>query len=110
MKVNDVSIAATPEVLKRKLGAEYLKDICLDASAFLDGSLLVPVAAGTAVQKNGRKSSGDGSNVYGITLNDTYPENPNTAVIVASAVINGANSTATSSDRTALASKTVLFE
>ena len=96
MKVNDVSIAGTPEVLKRKLGAEYLKDICLDASAFLTGSIIGPVAAGTAV--------------YGITLNDTYPENPNTAVIVASAVINGANSTATSSDRTALASKTVLFE
>lgn len=111
MKFSDTSLSATPEVLKRKLGAEYLKEITLDASAFLDGSVLSPkVPAGTAIQKDGKLSSGDGSDVYGITLNDTYDDNPNTSVIVASAVINGANSTATSSDRTALASKVVLFE
>ena len=98
MKVNDVSIAATPEVLKRKLGAEYLKEIEIHSSAFTNGKL----AAGSAVTKAGKKSAGNGSDVYGITLNDCYDDNPNTSVIVAFAVINGANTTATSSDRAAL--------
>ena len=98
MKVNDVSIAATPEVLKRKLGAEYLKEIEIHSSAFTNGKL----AAGSAITKAGKKSAGNGSDVYGITLNDTYEDNPNTSVIVAFAVINGANTTATSSDRAAL--------
>lgn len=106
MKYSDVSIGGTPEVLKRKLGAEYLKEICLDATAFTNGFL----AAGSAITAAGKKSKGDGSDVYGITLNDAYDDNPNVSVIVASAVINGANSTATSSDRTALAAKVVLFE
>lgn len=98
MKYSDVSIAATPEVLKRKLGAEYLKEIEIHSSAFTNGKL----AAGSAITKAGRKSAGNGSDVYGITLNDTYEDNPNTSVIVAFAVINGANTTATSSDRAAL--------
>ena len=98
MKVNDVSIAATPEVLKRKLGAEYLKEIEIHSSAFTNGKL----AAGSAITKAGKKSTGNGSDVYGITLNDCYEDNPNTSVIVAFAVINGANTTATSSDRAAL--------
>lgn len=98
MKVNDVSIAATPEVLKRKLGAEYLKEIEIHSSAFTNGKL----AAGSAITKAGKKSAGNGSDVYGITLNDCYDDNPNTSVIVAFAVINGANTTATSSDRAAL--------
>ena len=98
MKFNDVSIAATPEVLKRKLGAEYLKEIEIHSSAFTNGKL----AAGSAVTADGKKSAGNGSDVYGITLNDCYDDNPNTSVIVAFAVINGANTTATSSDRAAL--------
>ena len=98
MKYSDVSIAATPEVLKRKLGAEYLKEIEIHSSAFTNGKL----AAGSAITKAGKKSAGDGSDVYGITLNDTYEDNPNTSVIVAFAVINGANTTATSSDSAAL--------
>lgn len=106
MRYANVSIETTPEVLKRKLGAEYLKEIEIHSSAFTNGKL----AAGSAITKAGKKSAGNGSDVYGITLNDCYEDNPNTSVIVASAVINGANSTATSSDRTALASKVVLFE
>ena len=98
MKYSDVSIAATPEVLKRKLGAEYLKEIEIHSSAFTNGKL----AAGSAITKAGKKSAGNGSDVYGITLNDCYEDNPNTSVIVAFAVINGANTTATSSDRAAL--------
>ena len=104
MKYSDVSINGTPEVLKRKLGGEYFKEICLDATAFTNGFL----AAGSAVAADGKKSSGDGSDVFGITLNDAYSDNPNVSVIVAFAVINGANTTATSSDRAALSN--LIFE
>lgn len=104
MKYTDTTISATPEVLKRKLGAEYLKEITIDATAFTNGKL----AAGSAVAADGKKSTGNGSDVYGITLNDCYSDNPNVSVIVAFAVINGANSTATSSDRAALTN--LIFE
>lgn len=98
MRYADVSIAATPEVLKRKLGAEYLKEIEIHSSAFTNGKL----AAGSAVTKAGKKSAGNGSDVYGITLNDCYEDNPNVSVIVAFAVINLNSTTATTSDRAAL--------
>ena len=98
MKYTDTNISATPEVLKRKLGAEYLKEITIHASAFTNGKL----AAGSAVAADGKKSTGDGSDVYGITLNDTYSDNPNASVIVAFAVINLNNTTCTTSDRAAL--------
>lgn len=98
MKFSNTSIGATPEVLKRKLGGEYFKEIAIDSTAFTNGFL----AAGSAVAADGKKSTGDGSDVFGITLNDCYDDNPNVSVIVAFAVINGANSTATSSDRAAL--------
>jgi len=98
MRFSDVSVLGTPEVLKRKLGGEYLKEIAIHASAFTNGKL----AAGSAVTADGKKSTGDGSDVYGITLNDCYEENPNVSVIIAFAVINGSNTTATSSDRAAL--------
>lgn len=106
MKYSETSVASTPEVLKRMLGAEYLKPITLDSSAFTNGIC----AAGTAVAVDGKESSGDGSDVYGILLNDVFEDNPNGSVIVASAVINSSNSSATSDDRTALAAKVVLFE
>ena len=98
MRFSNVSVLGTPEVLKRKLGGEYLKEIAIDSTAFTNGKL----AAGSAVAADGKKSTGDGSDVYGITLNDCYEENPNVSVIVAFAVINGSNTTATSSDRSAL--------
>ena len=98
MRYANVSIAATPEVLKRKLGAEYLKEIEIHSSAFTNGVL----AAGSAVTKAGKKSAGNGSDVYGISLNDCYEDNPNVSVIVAFAVINLNSTTATTSDRAAL--------
>ena len=106
MKHSETSVSATPEVLKRMLGAEYLKPITLDNTAFTNGKC----AAGTAIADDGKLSTGDGSDVYGILLNDVFSDNPNGSVIVASAVINSSNSTATSDDRTALAAKVVLFE
>ena len=106
MKYSVTSLLGTPEVLKRKLGAEYLKPITVHASAFTDGKC----AAGTAVADDGKLSTGDGSDVYGVLLNDVYSDNPNGSVIVASAVINKANTTVSDDDIAALAAKVVLFE
>lgn len=106
MKYSEISIASTPEVLKRKLGAEYLKPIALDVTAFTSGKC----AAGTAVAVDGKLSTGDGSDVYGVLLNDVFDDNPNGSVIVASAVINKKNTTVSEDDIAALAAKVVLFE
>lgn len=98
MKYTDTSFSSTPEVLKRKIGGELFDELAIDATAFTNGKL----AAGSAVAADGKKSTGDGSDVYGITLNDCYSDNPNVAVIVAFATINSSNTTATSDDRAAL--------
>lgn len=98
MKFTDVSFAGTPEVLKRKLGGELFDELAIDATAFTNGKL----AAGSVVTSAGKKSTGDGSDAYGITLNDCFDDNPNVAVIRAYATINTANTTATSADRAAL--------
>lgn len=98
MKYTDNSYLGTPEVLKRKLGGELFDELAIDATAFTNGKL----AAGSAVAADGKKSTGDGSDVYGITLNDCYDDNPNVAVVRAFATINTSNTTATSDDRAAL--------
>lgn len=98
MKYSETSFSGTPEVLKRKLGGELFDELEIDSTAFTNGKL----AAGSAVTSDGKASSGDGSDVYGITLNDCYEDSPNVAVIKAYATINTANTTATSDDRAAL--------
>lgn len=98
MKYTDNSYLGTPEVLKRKLGGELFDELALDDSAFTNGFL----AAGSAVAADGKLSTGDGSDVYGITLNDCYDSNPNVAVVVAFATINTANTTVSSDDQAAL--------
>lgn len=98
MKYSETSFSGTPEVLKRKLGGELFDELEIDSTAFTNGKL----AAGSAVTSDGKASSGDGSDVYGITLNDCYADSPNVAVVKAYATINTANTTATSDDRAAL--------
>ncbi len=98
MKYSETSFSGTPEVLKRKLGGELFDELEIDSTAFTNGKL----AAGSAVTSDGKASSGDGSDVYGITLNDCYEDSPNVSVIRAYATINTANTTATSDDRAAL--------
>lgn len=98
MKYSETSFSGTPEVLKRKLGGELFDELEIDSTAFTNGKL----PAGSAVAADGKASSGDGSDVYGITLNDCYADSPNVAVIRAFATINTANTTATSADRAAL--------
>lgn len=98
MKFAENSFGVAPEVLKRKLGGELFDELAIDSTAFTNGKL----AAGSAVAADGKASSGDGSDVYGITLNDCYEDNPNVSVIRAFATVNTANTTATSEDRAAL--------
>lgn len=98
MKYTDNSYLGTPEVLKRKIGGELFDELALDDSAFTNGFL----AAGSVVASDGKLSTGDGSDAYGITLNDCYSDNPNVSVIVAYATINTSNTTATTADRAAL--------
>lgn len=107
MKYTDNSYLGTPEVLKRKLGGELITPVAMETSALASNVDRIP--AGTAVTVDGTLSKGDGSDVYGITLNDCYPyDDPNVAVVRAFATINTANTTATSNDRAALT--TIVFE
>lgn len=98
MKYNSTSVLGTPEVLKRKLGGEYFRTITLADGAFTNGKCV----AGTVVTSAGALSTGDGSDAYGITINDCYSDNPNVAVIIAFGVINTSNTTASSDDQSAL--------
>ena len=98
MKFAENSFGVAPEVLKRKLGGELFDELAIDSTAFTNGKL----AAGSVVTSAGKKSTGDGSDAYGITLNDCYDDSPNVAVVRAYATINTANTTATSDDRAAL--------
>lgn len=98
MKYSERTFGVAPEVLKRKLGGELFDELEIDSTAFTNGKL----AAGSAVTADGTKSAGDGSDVYGVTLNDCYDDSPNVAVVRAFATINTANTTVSADDRAAL--------
>ena len=98
MKYAVNSALGTPEVLKRKLGGELITPITVAAGAFTSGKC----AAGTVLAADGTKSTGDGSDCFGILINDVYDDNPNGSVIRAFATINSSNTTATTADRAAM--------
>ena len=98
MKYSERSFGGTPEVLNRKLGGELFDELEIDSTAFTNGKL----AAGSAVAADGKASSGDGSDVYGVTLNDAYADSPNVAVVRAFATINKANTSVSDDDIAAL--------
>lgn len=86
MQVKTKNITTTLEVLKRKLGAEYLAPITV--TGFTNGVCRAgsPIGADGTVQ--------NGANAVGILLNDVYEENPNGSLIKAFAVVNTANAEA----------------
>lgn len=90
MKFNNSSIAVTPEILKRKLGAEYLMPITIAPAALTTGVC----KAGTPIGADGTVQNG--ANAVGILLNDVYAENPNGSLIKGFAVVNKANAEANS--------------
>lgn len=83
MKFETNSVASTPEILKRKLGAELFVPVTI--TEFTNGVC----KAGTPVDADGKVANT--ASVFGILLNDVYEENPNGSAIRAYAVINTAN-------------------
>lgn len=109
MLVKNKNVTATPEILKRKLGAEYLVPVTVAESEFASVDV---VKAGSPIGADGTIQNG--ADAVGILLNDVYKENPNGSLVKAFAVINLANAEANSgltidgAVKTALA--TVIFE
>ncbi|MBQ2381169.1 MAG: hypothetical protein II291_01215 [Succinivibrio sp.] len=88
MVVKNTSVQTTPEILKRKLGAEYLVPVTV--TQFANGVCKAgsPIGADGTVQ--------NGANAVGILLYDVYEQNPNGSLVKAFAVINKANAEANS--------------
>lgn len=90
MVYSSKSVGTTPEILKRKLGAEFSKPVTLHSTAFTNGVC----KAGTPIGADGKVANS--ASAKGILWNDVYAENPNGSLIVAFAVINKANAEANS--------------
>ena len=88
MNVKNTNVTTTPEILKRKLGAEYLVPVTI--TEFADGVC----KAGSPIGADGTIQNGAG--VAGILLYDVYKQNPNGSLIKGEAVINLANAEANS--------------
>ena len=106
MLVKNTSVQTTPEILKRKLGAEYLVPVTItdfDNGVCKAGS---PIGADGTVQ--------NGADAVGILLYDVYEQNPNGSLVKAFAVINTANAKAntglTIDDAVKTALPMVIFE
>lgn len=92
MDFTKTAIASTPEILKRKLGAEYLVPITIKSTEFSSADVVKagsPIAADGSISNNG--------SAVGILLNDVYKENPNGSLIKAFAIINKDNAEANAS-------------
>ena len=94
MKLSSNAVGMTKEILKRKLGAEYLVPVTIAATEFAYTDV---IEAGTPIDKDGKVAEDTEyggvttSNAVGILLNDVYVENPNGSLIKAFAVVNTAN-------------------
>ncbi|MBR6476801.1 MAG: hypothetical protein IKS98_15340 [Lachnospiraceae bacterium] len=87
-------VVMTPEILKRKLGAEYFVPVTIASTEFSGVNV---IKAGTPINADGEVASdttSEGvttSDAVGILLNDVFAENPNGSLIKAFAVVNTAN-------------------
>lgn len=86
MQVKNTNVTTTPEILKRKLGAEYLVPVTI--TEFDNGVC----KAGSPIGSDGKVQNGVGA--VGILLYDVYEQNPNGSLIKAFAVVNTANAEA----------------
>ena len=100
MNVKNTNVTTTPEILKRKLGAEYLVPVTI--TEFSNGVC----KAGSPIGSDGTIQNG--ASVAGILLYDVYEENPNGSLIKGEAVINLANAEANSGLTIESAVKTAL--
>ena len=94
MNYSSNTVGETKEILKRKLGGEYLVPVTIAASEF---AYTAVIKAGTPIDKDGKVAEDTEyggvttSNAVGILLNDVYVDNPNGSLIKAFAVVNTAN-------------------
>ena len=106
MLVKHTNVTTTPEILKRKLGAEYLVPVTI--TDFTNGVC----KAGSPINEDGEVANSE--EAVGILLYDVYEENPNGSLIKAFAVINTANAEAnadlTIDDAVKTALPMVIFE
>lgn len=86
MVVTNKSVTTQPEILKRKLGAEYLVPVTV--TEFANGVC----KAGSPIGADGTVQNGAGA--VGVLLYDVYEQNPNGSLIKAFAVVNKANAEA----------------
>ena len=106
MLVKNTNVTTTPEILKRKLGAEYLVPVTI--ADFTDGVC----KAGSPIGTDGAVANS--ADAVGILLYDVYEQNPNGSLIKAFAVVNTANAEAntglTIDDAVKTALPMVIFE
>lgn len=106
MQVKNTNVTTTPEILKRKLGAEYLVPVTI--TEFEDGVC----KAGSPIDEDGAVANS--ADAVGILLYDVYEQNPNGSLIKAFAVVNTANAEAntglTIDDAVKTALPMVIFE
>ena len=94
MNFTSNAVEMTPEILKRKLGGEYLVPVTIASSEFAYTDV---IKAGTPINGDGEVASdteyggATTSDAVGILLNDVYVENPNGSLIKAFAAVNVAN-------------------
>lgn len=95
MNFTSNAVEMTPEILKRKLGGEYLVPVTIAATEFAYTEVIkagTPIAAdGTVAKDTVVDEYTSTSNAVGILLNDVYVENPNGSLIKAFAAVNTAN-------------------
>ena len=106
MQVKNTNVTTTPEILKRKLGAEYLVPVTI--TEFENGVC----KAGSPIGADGAVANS--ADAVGILLYDVYEQNPNGSLIKAFAVVNTANAEAntglTIEDAVKTALPMVIFE
>lgn len=100
MQVKNTNVTTTPEILKRKLGAEYLVPVTI--TEFENGVC----KAGSPIDADGAVANS--ADAVGILLYDVYEQNPNGSLIKAFAVVNTANAEANTGLTIADAVKTAL--
>lgn len=109
MLVQTTNVTTTPEILKRKLGAEYLVPVTIADGEFAAADV---VKAGSPIGADGTIQNG--ADAVGILLYDVYKQNPNGSLIKAFAVVNlenaEANSGLTIEDAVKTALPMVIFE
>ena len=94
MKFAESSVNMTPEILKRKLGGEYLVPVTIASSEFAYTTVIkagTPINADGEVAEDTEYGGVTTSDAVGILLNDVYVENPNGSLIKAFAAVNTAN-------------------